>query len=70
MGREVLSYFAYVTVTCVYVSQPFTVAATRNHPLLNGVAAYVPWLISSSSMHQTPFLPCDHTLVAFLCVLL
>ena len=39
--REVLSYFAYVTVTLVYVGQPLVVAASRNRTLLNGVAAHI-----------------------------
>ena len=40
--RDVLSYFAYyVTVTLVYVGQPLVVAASRNHTLLNGVAAHI-----------------------------
>ena len=36
---KVLSYFAYVTVACVYVGQPLIVAASKNHLLLNGVVA-------------------------------
>ena len=45
MEGEVLSYFAYVTVTCVYIGEPVVVAAL-NHPLLNCVTALV-----SVSMH-------------------
>ena len=41
MGSEVLSYFVYVIVMCVYIGQLLVVAASRNHPLLNGVAAPV-----------------------------
>ena len=37
----VSSYFAYVTVTCVYVGQPFVITASKNHALLNIVAALV-----------------------------
>ena len=32
-------YFAYVAVMCVYVGQLLVVAASRDHPLLNGAAA-------------------------------
>ena len=32
---------AYVTVTCVYVGQPFVVAASKTHPPLDGVTAIV-----------------------------
>ena len=32
---------------CAYVGQSFIIAASGNHPLLDGVAAFVPWLISS-----------------------
>ena len=35
----------------------------QNHPLLDGVAVQVPWLISSSSLHPTSFLPHDYTCV-------
>ena len=65
MGSEVLSYFSYVTLTRVYISQAPIVATFGNHPLIDDVAAIVPWLISSSSLHPTPFLPklgFDHTL--------
>ena len=41
MGSELLSYFAYITVTYVYIGQPLIVAAYRNHPLLNGVVALI-----------------------------
>ena len=41
MEGEVLSYFAYVTVACVYIGEPLVVAASRNHPLLNCVTALV-----------------------------
>ena len=37
MGSEVLSYSAYVTVTCIYISEPLVIAASRN----NGVAALI-----------------------------
>ena len=40
-GSEVLSYFAYVPVPCVYLGQPLVVAGSRNHPLLNDVTALV-----------------------------
>ena len=40
MGSKVLSYFAYVTVMCVYISQP-VVAASRNHALLSSVATLI-----------------------------
>ena len=41
-GSEVLSYFAYVlTVMCVYVGPLLVIAASRNHALLNGVAALI-----------------------------
>ena len=46
---------------CAYVSQPL-VAASGNHPLVDGVAALVPWLISSSSLNPTSFLHRDHAL--------
>ena len=45
----VLCYFAYGTVMCVYVGQPLVIAASRNHPLLNGVTELILWLISSLS---------------------
>ena len=32
---------AFVTVTCVCVGQPLILAASNNHPLLNGVTALV-----------------------------
>ena len=41
LGSEVLSYFAYVTVTCAFIGQPLIIAAQRNPALLNGVAALV-----------------------------
>ena len=43
------------------VSQPLVVAASRNHPLLD--SALVLWLISSSPLHLTPFLPRDYARV-------
>ena len=33
--------YCILTVTCVHVVEPLVVAASRNHPLLDGVAALV-----------------------------
>ena len=51
----------------VYSSQPFVVAASGNHPLLNNVAVLVPWLISYFSLHSTPLPPCDHACMSIMC---
>ena len=41
MGSEVLTYFLYVIVMCVYVGRLLVIAVSRNHALLNCVAALV-----------------------------
>ena len=41
VGSKVLSYFAYVTVMCIYIGQPLVVVASRNHTLFNSVTALV-----------------------------
>ena len=42
VGSMILSYIAYVpTVMCVYIRPPLVVAASRNHTLLNSVAALI-----------------------------
>ena len=38
-------------VVPILSGQPLVVAASGNHPLLGGVAALIPWLISNSSLH-------------------
>ena len=38
--RGIALYFAYVTVACIYISQPLS-AGSRNHTLLNSVATLV-----------------------------
>ena len=41
MGNEILGYFAYATVKCVYVVQPLVIAGPKNHPLFNSVTALI-----------------------------
>ena len=70
---KVLEHIVYDKIiewSCAYVGQPLIIAASRNHPLLDTVTALLPWLISSSSLHPTPFLLCDHacTLLGMLSV--
>ena len=47
-GSEVLNYFVYGTVMCVYVGQPLVIAASRNHPLLNSVTVLIDYVATLS----------------------